>query len=483
MKIRSTFRLLILMPILAGIVLSFQNCSPVNFHSLETNEIESGSTEFCVSQPTSPLCVTPIQVKKCSFNGSEYSEGQTVTAYLASSVPAGQNCVSEERRCVDGAFTGSYSYSNCSVGSPAACLFSGRTIAHGDTVTAYQNSSVTFGETCVSETRVCDNGALSGSYNFETCSAGTAASCLFNGQTIAHGASVTAYVNSTVAYGSTCSPVMRTCNNGTLSGSGDFASCTPASPASCLFDGQTVPHGGTVRAFQSSSVAYGSTCAEQNRICNNGALSGSYSFASCAPSAPISCLFNGQTIAHGQSVTAYSASTVPFGSSCQSTLRTCNNGTLSGSGSFASCAPDAPASCIFNGQTIAHGQSVTAYQSATVPYGQTCAAQTRTCNNGSLSGSYGAPGCTYACVANQGQSCELETKYYWQSAHFDSLDACEVYKGNLGFMAPCPNPEAGYEWSGKLCRNDSAPTNGKWMARMLCAESRMGTVSCTGQCQ
>ena len=41
-----------------------------------------------------------------------------------------------------------------------------------------------------------------------------------------------------------------------------------------------------------------------------------------------------------------------------------------------------------NGQSIAHGSSFTAYQSTSVPFGSTCKSESRTCTNGSLSGSY-----------------------------------------------------------------------------------------------
>src|SRR5262249_30947473 len=52
------------------------------------------------------------------------------------------------------------------------------------------------------------------------------------------------------------------------------------------------------------------------------------------------------------------------------------------------------ASCTFDGQTIASGASVTAYQSASVPAGSSCVAQTRTCSDGTLSGSYGFASCS-----------------------------------------------------------------------------------------
>jgi hypothetical protein len=48
---------------------------------------------------------------------------------------------------------------------------------------------------------------------------------------------------------------------------------------------------------------------------------------------------------------------------------------------------------MFNGQTVANGASVTAYQSANVSAGQQCISQQRTCTNGTLSGTYGYPSC------------------------------------------------------------------------------------------
>ena len=53
-----------------------------------------------------------------------------------------------------------------------------------------------------------------------------------------------------------------------------------------------------------------------------------------------------------------------------------------------------PASCTFNAMTLASGATVTAYKAATVPSGQTCASQVRTCNGGTLSGTYAFPSCT-----------------------------------------------------------------------------------------
>ena len=50
--------------------------------------------------------------------------------------------------------------------------------------------------------------------------------------------------------------------------------------------------------------------------------------------------------------------------------------------------------CSFNGQTVTNGSSITAYQSASVLSGQVCQLQQRTCNNGTLSGTYTYPTCS-----------------------------------------------------------------------------------------
>ncbi|RTL71928.1 MAG: hypothetical protein EKK41_07370 [Hyphomicrobiales bacterium] len=66
-----------------------------------------------------------------------------------------------------------------------------------------------------------------------------------------------------------------------------------------------------------------------------------------------------------------------------------------GGDSVACAAPKAMADCNLPwGGTIADGASVTAYRDATVSSGGACVSETRTCNNGSLSGSYGNASCS-----------------------------------------------------------------------------------------
>lgn len=104
------------------------------------------------------------------------------------------------------------------------------------------------------------NGALSGTYSFEACSVGTASPCYLGDQRVEHGQSIKAYTSSSVPSGSVCQEINRTCNNGSLSGTGSFTSCSVNAPSSCLFNSTQIPHGGSVRAYATSSVAFGQTC-------------------------------------------------------------------------------------------------------------------------------------------------------------------------------------------------------------------------------
>lgn len=115
----------------------------------------------------------------------------------------------------------------------------------------------------------------------------------------------------------------------------------------------------------------------------------------CVAAAPTDCALPwGGTISDGQSVAAYSTSSVTCGNTCAFETRTCNAGVLSGSYTSQNCSVDAcggGASCVLpftfgGGASINDGDSVTAYAS---PTDCPSASETRTCTNGSLSGSYG----------------------------------------------------------------------------------------------
>ena len=190
------------------------------------------------------------------------------------------------------------------------CTLDGQTITHGNAVMAYQSASVAFGNTCISESRTCNNGTLSGSYTNSSCTVSEGASCTLDGQTITHGNAVTAYQFDSVAFGNTCISESRTCNNGTLSGSYIFTDCTVAPAAACTLNGQNIASGFSTIAYQSANVALGSICTFETRTCSNGSLSGSFTYSSCTIQADTPCTFDGREIAHGSTVTAYGASSV-----------------------------------------------------------------------------------------------------------------------------------------------------------------------------
>ncbi len=125
----------------------------------------------------------------------------------------------------------------------------------------------------------------------------------------------------------------------------------------------------------------------------------SSSWFSCTPPAASCTLPWGGTIASGQSTTAYQTPSVVSPQTCSSVAqtRTCTNGSLSGSFTYPSCSVSAASCNLPWGGTIASGVSVTAFLNPTVVAPATCAsdpAQTRTCTNGSLSGSYTNQNCT-----------------------------------------------------------------------------------------
>ena len=354
--------------------------------------VVDSSTGTDTSTDTSTDTTTPAQ---CTFNGSSLESGQSVIAYESEIVPYGESCASQTRSCNNGTLNGTYAFASCQIALASDCTLNGTSVANGTSITAYETASVGFGENCSSQIRTCSNGSLSGSYGYNSCTVGSATSCMFNGQTIAHNATVTAYKENSVSAGEICDAELRSCSNGSLSGSYDHATCTgEQAAASCSFNASTVEHGNSVTAYQSSSVPFGSSCSSQLRTCNDGSLSGSYTNASCSVSAAASCSFNGQTIAHNTTVTAYEDSSVEFGNVCESELRTCNNGSLSGNYSNSSCAVEEADSCSFNGQTIAHGSSIEAFVASSVGYGETCQSETRVCDNGDLSGSYAFRSCT-----------------------------------------------------------------------------------------
>ncbi len=305
------------------LVLGFQNCG---------TQMSAGEDSFVVEN--SNLASLSRPVTTCVFNGDVLASGQKVTTFLQSSVPQGSLCQSEVRECASGQLSGTYQFPTCSEDVGASCLFNGVSIPDGNTVQAFVNSAVNYGETCRGQMRKCTNGVLDGSYNSASCAVAAGRTCKFNGRDLASGESVTASETSTVAAGKTCKNQTRNCDNGVLSGSYAFASCAEAFPAACLFNGQTIPHAGTVTAFEKSAVFSTGTCNDQVRTCNNGKLSGKFEFASCEKAKANGCIFAGNTYVDGQKFYAYKKGIRSGIVTCFAKERSCSDGKLTGDSDY-----------------------------------------------------------------------------------------------------------------------------------------------------
>ncbi len=297
-----------------------------------------------------------VSAKVCSFDGITVMSGSSIRLYASSSVPYGDTCDGQTRKCTNGSLSGSstYSHQTCVVRAGASCSFNGHTIASGSSVTAYKSDTVSTPYICASQARTCTNGTLSGSYTYSSCHVEVPPACAFTetntgapagvaipplskSVTVASGSSVTTYKDYEVAYGSTCVSQARACTAGTLSGSYVNPSCRVAPPASCTFNGSTVASGSSVTAYKSDTVPSGGTCVAQTRVCTNGALSGVYAYAVCsaispltAPTTPTATVRAGvYTSTQSVALSSSNGSTIHYTTSATTlTPPTCTSGTV-----------------------------------------------------------------------------------------------------------------------------------------------------------
>lgn len=178
---------------LLSLILSFAlvGCAPANqIDASNSNEVLSSfeSVSLKAKQPRLPAS----QGEACIFNGKTIAHGGNVYGYKTASVPPGKQCLGEWRECNNGYLTNlTFTFASCTAGiidneplptptprppasQPKACLFNGKTIAHGGNVYAYKAASVPAGQRCLGEWRECHDGYLTNlSFTFSSCTAGT----------------------------------------------------------------------------------------------------------------------------------------------------------------------------------------------------------------------------------------------------------------------------------------------------------------------
>ena len=156
--------------------------------------------------------------------------------------------------------------------------------------------------------------------------------------------------------------LFQNCSGGFEVVSGNVLALSSKSEMSCNFNGQIIASGSSVKAFQVGSVPVGSLCVSELRLCTDGSLDGTYTVGNCAVGAPASCAFNGQTLASGSKAPGFTAAMVPYGKLCTSvaTTATCTNGSVNPVPVYPTCSVSAASDSIlsFDSTTGNSGQTL-----------------------------------------------------------------------------------------------------------------------------
>jgi len=433
------------------LLLSFQNCAPVQFESISDVNSLSDNKEIC-SLGESKKCQVEngTGIKECKSDSSGFEDCRVVSCDVGFR-PVDGKCVPSE--CSNGAINAPVC-NNC---GPVAVMIADKCIAK-------QCEANEVEENCLN----VENGKSSRVCNDQGTGFGVCEIICDEGYQLEDNKCIAKPCTN----GALTAPDCKDCNADRYYDASKNICvaqvCIPGSEKECDIAG-----GIGTQICNEQGAEYGSCILVE--CDSNHTRSGDI----CIQKPLESCTFNGKTIASGQSSTAYQNSSVPYGSSCVSESRLCTNGVLSGTYAHASCSVGAAASCTFNGKTIASGQSSTAYQNSSVPYGSSCVSESRLCTNGVLSGTYAHATCQVDAAPAY--------SYYWQSLSWGSCSAnpywsdwgsCSASCGGGVQYRSCLNT-SGTQTRSVVCKRNDGVT----VADSNCSGSKPSTSqSCSGSC-
>jgi len=229
----------------------------------------SPNLELNESAPSSFIAMSQEYVwsKSCDLPwGGKIANGDSVKTYQVGSGASDACSESEVRNCTNGELSGSYTFESCTITS--CSLPWGGTINIGDSVTAYEESSPYDDCANHSETRTCSADGLSGSYGNESCGK----QCITPwGVAINHGESANAYPNYITH---PCTPEVRTCNDGVLSGTAQHQACASSNNNLCVTSwGVAIAAGSYAEGYSSASPPSGMPCPKPFRSTLNSSTS------------------------------------------------------------------------------------------------------------------------------------------------------------------------------------------------------------------
>jgi len=145
-------------------IFTFLTTSDPNY-DVSVSSACTGNSITLIDTPT--ICTITYTSNNVGCTGTPWGDmlsGTSNTAYQTT-LPTGA-CTSETRICTNGTLSGSYTATSCTAGCTGTLWGD---VASGYSNTAYQTSSVTYPSTCTSETRTCTAGTFSGSYTNTSC--------------------------------------------------------------------------------------------------------------------------------------------------------------------------------------------------------------------------------------------------------------------------------------------------------------------------